>query len=64
MKVWFVVGEPDEEYREMPNLWQTKMDAEKFARECFPDEPEDQRYSRIRYAVVINYEGVGYHIYK
>jgi hypothetical protein len=60
MKIWFVVGDPD---RDMPNLWQTKMDAEKFARELFPEEPEDKRYARIRYAVVIDYEGVGFHIH-
>ena len=61
MKVWFVVGDPD---RDMPNLWQHKIDAEKFAREIFPDESEDTRYARIRYAVVIDYEGVGFHTYK
>jgi hypothetical protein len=61
MKIWFVVGDPDED---MPNLWLTKMDAEKFAREVFPDESEDKRYARVRYAVAINYEGVGYHTYK
>ena len=42
-QVWFVQDADDPR----PQLWDTKMDAEIYARVCFPDESEDRRYARI-----------------
>lgn len=43
-QVWFVY-ELDAEGE--PQLWDTKMDAETYARVLFPDEDADKRHSRI-----------------
>ena len=45
-QVWFVyeAGYAD---AEEPQLWDTKMDAETYARVLFPDEDADKRHSRI-----------------
>jgi hypothetical protein len=42
-KVWFVTGD------EYMTLFATKMDAEKWARQMFPEEDFAKRYARIRY---------------
>lgn len=57
-EVWYVVGEPDLnlELAAVPTLWLTKLDAERYARECFPNEDEQRRYARIRYRRVYSYD--------
>jgi hypothetical protein len=52
-EVWWVLGDSDR-----PFLWRTKEDAEKYARELFPDESPDTRYARIYYKEVFSYETV------
>ena len=53
--VWLVWGDPNA-IDGMPCLWETKLDAERYARECFPDMHPDLRYARIYYKEVMNYE--------
>ena len=48
--VWYVQGDGNN------LLWKTKMDAEMYARELFPDEPAHYRYARIMYTEVHSYE--------
>lgn len=45
-QVWYVAGDPNGS-PSGPNLFQTKMDAEVYARGMFPDEDEARRYCRI-----------------
>lgn len=52
--VWFVSGD-DTDWGK-PQLWLTKMDAEAYARELFPDEGEHDRYARIFYRRVFSRE--------
>jgi hypothetical protein len=54
--VWFVQGEDigDATY---PTLFATKLDAEVYARELFPEESEDRRYARIYYREVYMMSG-------
>jgi hypothetical protein len=49
-QVWYLVGDPDKV------LWATKEDAEKWAREAFPEEDFAKRYARIRYYNVESYD--------
>lgn len=51
IKVWYVQG-ADTYDGIMPVLLSTKMAAEKYAREVFPDEGPDERYARISYRLV------------
>ena len=53
--VWYVQGESD-----VPTLWETKEDAEKYARYLFPDEDPDTRYARIYFREVITWEKEGF----
>lgn len=48
--VWYVNGDPDQ------TLLKTKLDAEKWAREIFPEEDEDKRYSRVFFKEVFSYD--------
>ncbi len=48
--VWYVAGDTDN------MLWETKADAEKWAREIFPHLDEDARYARVRFRHVYTYE--------
>jgi hypothetical protein len=52
-EVWWVLGDSDRPY-----LWRTKEDAEKYARELFPDESPDSRYARIYCKEVFSYDTV------
>tara|TARA_Y100000114_G_scaffold31122_1_gene26715 strand:- start:274 stop:492 length:219 start_codon:yes stop_codon:yes gene_type:complete len=51
--VWYVQGE----FYFHP-LWETKEDAEKYARYLFPDEDPDTRYARIYCREVTTWEKV------
>lgn len=50
-KVWYVGGEPDTAF---PTLFETKEDAERYARILFPMETTHQRYMRIYFRPVFN----------
>ena len=39
-------------------VFETKIEAERYARECFPNESEDERYARIFYKEVVSYKEV------
>lgn len=52
--VWMVWGDPHSTGN-MPNLWETKLEAEKYAREMFPNEHPDIRYGRIFYKEILNW---------
>jgi len=54
-QVWYVSGD-DTDFGK-PQLWMYKMDAEKHARELYPDESEDSRYARIFYRRVFTEGG-------
>lgn len=49
--VWYVVGDA------RVDLWLTKMDAEKHARELFPHEPPDACCARVMVKRAMTYEG-------
>jgi hypothetical protein len=51
-QVWYVYGDPNK-VSYGPNLFATKLAAEAYARECFPNESVTQRYARIYYREVI-----------
>lgn len=51
--VWFVSVEGEDS----PPLFHTKIDAESYARELFPNEDPYKRYARIYYREVHTYEG-------
>jgi hypothetical protein len=42
--VWYIRGEPHDA---LPTLFATKLGAEAYARQLFPDEDPDTRYARI-----------------
>ena len=46
-QVWYVQDPSDAGY--WPQLFDTKEAAEQYARELFPEESEEKRYSRIYY---------------
>lgn len=48
--LWEVAGAPDR------SLFLTKMDAERAAREIFPDENFSQRYARVQYRNIVNFK--------
>ena len=53
-QVWYVrENDPD---LGIPLLFETKMDAEKYARELFPDETPDVRYGRVGFSNVYTME--------
>lgn len=55
--VWYVAGE----HEGMPQLFDTKEAAEKYARLLFPEESESKRYARIyfrRVATIKDLEGM------
>lgn len=54
-EVWYVVGDPHQQ-GVMPTLFQTKEDAERYARLCFPDEDPYKRYCRVYFKEVLAYE--------
>jgi hypothetical protein len=49
-QVWYVQGADPEAY--IPELFQNKIDAEQYARDCFPLEDPKTRYNRIGYRPV------------
>jgi len=53
-EIWYV--NEGEGFHLVPHVFETKMEAEQYARELFPDETEDERYARIYYKEVVSYE--------
>lgn len=49
-EVWYVLGADEES--PIPVLFETKTDAERYARLVFPHENPDARYSRVFYRTV------------
>jgi hypothetical protein len=50
--VWYVADGQEH----MPQLFDTKIAAEKYARLLFPDESPSQRYARVYFRMVITME--------
>lgn len=48
--LWEVAGDPDR------SLFRTKLEAERAAREIFPDENVSQRYARVQYRNIVNFK--------
>ena len=48
--MWEVAGDPDR------SLFRTKLEAERAAREIFPDENVSQRYARVQYRTIVNFK--------
>jgi len=48
--VWYVSGDPER------LLWITKGDAERWAREVYPNMDADRRYSRVHFHEVHQYD--------
>lgn len=48
--MWEVAGDPDR------SLFRTKLEAERAAREIFPDENVSQRYARVQYRNIVNFK--------
>jgi hypothetical protein len=57
-EIWFVRGDPNTGYDYFPTLFDTKMAAEVYARQCFPDEHPDSRYARIFYRELLTLDDV------
>ena len=53
-EIWY--ANEGAEFHLVPHVFETKMEAERYARELFPDETEDERYARIYYKEVVSYE--------
>lgn len=51
--LWYVVGTADD--TACPPLFSTKMRAEVYARERFPDESPSRRYARVMFTTVDDY---------
>jgi len=56
-EVWYV-NESNGGFHFASYVFETKIEAERYARECFPDESEDERYARIFYKEVVSYKEV------
>ena len=54
-QIWYV-NDGKGGFHWVEHVFETKMEAERYARECFPDETEDERYARIFYKEVVSYE--------
>lgn len=50
---WYVVGETKLYETPFPTFFRTKIQAEEYARELFPEESAHRRYARIQYREVI-----------
>lgn len=55
-EIWYV--NEGKQFHLVEYVFATKMEAERYARELFPDESEDSRYARIFYKEVLSYEGM------
>lgn len=55
-EVWYVDGAGGHDHPQ-PTLFQFKIDAERFAREVFPDDDVQKRYARIYFRNVFTYGG-------
>jgi hypothetical protein len=56
LEVWYVQGDAGDGGK--PLLWLTKEDAERWAREIYPDETIERRYARVAYRRVYAYDEV------
>jgi len=56
-EIWYV-NEGEGGFHFVAHVFETKIEAERYARESFPDEDEDTRYARIYYKEVVSYKEV------
>jgi len=52
-EIWYV--NEGKGFHWVEHVFETKIGAERYAWECFPDESEDERYARIFYKKVVSY---------
>ena len=55
-EIWYV--DEGEGFDLVAHVFETKIEAEKYARELFPDEDEDVRYARIYCKPVVSFKEV------
>ena len=57
-KVWYVNedGYDNGFHTYVAHVFETKIEAEKYARMIFPEENEDERYARIYYKEVVSFK--------
>jgi hypothetical protein len=53
-EIWYV--NEGEGFHLVAHVFETKIEAERYARELFPNESEGERYSRIYCKPVVSYE--------
>ena len=53
-EIWYV--NEGEGFHLVDHVFETKIEAEKYARELFPNESEGERYARIYCKPVVSYE--------
>jgi hypothetical protein len=54
-EIWYV-DEGDGGFQFVSFMFETKIEAERYARELFPDESEDARYARIYCKPVVSFK--------
>ncbi len=54
-EIWYV-NDGNGGFHWVDHVFETKIEAERYARECFPDETEDERYARIHCKPVVSYK--------
>jgi len=54
-EIWYV-NDSNGGFHWVDHVFETKIEAERYARECFPDESEDERYARIHCKPVVSYK--------
>ena len=53
-EIWYV--NEGEGFHLVAHVFETKVEAERYARELFPEESEDERYSRIYSKEVVSFK--------
>ena len=53
-EIWYV--DEGEGFHLVAHVFETKVEAERYARELFPEESEDERYSRIYSKEVVSFK--------
>ena len=53
-EIWYV--DEGEGFHLVSHVFETKIEAERYARELFPEESEDERYSRIYSKEVVSFK--------
>ena len=55
-EVWYVAEDSYGFHTYIPHVFETKIEAEKYARMMFPEESESERYSRIYCKPVVSFK--------